>query len=98
MTPREILIAARALIAEPEHWTQRAAARNRLGMPVGALEPSACCWCAAGALFRVAGRFNDRGYYAGMKALCPVTGPGVVVLNDMSTHADVLAMFDKAIG
>ncbi len=66
MTPREILIAARELISEPQRWVQGYAyARTRrtdegegiLRLPVSTCE-DAECFCALGAVQYVVG-FND---------------------------------------
>lgn len=58
MTPRvEVLIAARALIADPKNWTQGAYARqtDQFGDYAEVLSPDAKCFCALGALARAAG-------------------------------------------
>ena len=54
MRPRELLEAARAKIAEPEHWTQDVEARDAYGNEVGAEHLCAVCWCAGVALWFVA--------------------------------------------
>lgn len=55
----ELLKAGRALIADPKNWTKGAYARDsnevspegaRYGIHVNAAQPSAVCWCSAGAL------------------------------------------------
>lgn len=61
MTPRvDVLIAARALIADPQNWTQGAYARqtDQFGDYAEVLSPDAKCFCALGALSRAAG-IND---------------------------------------
>jgi len=58
MIPRvDVLIAARALIADPAHWTQGAYARqtDQFGDFAEVLSPDAKCFCALGALSRAAG-------------------------------------------
>lgn len=47
------LIAARALIADPKHWTRKTGARDRNGAAVPPCLPEACSFCAIGALDRV---------------------------------------------
>lgn len=77
----EILIGARALIADPAHWTQEVHARDKNGMPVVPTDPDATCFCADGALVKAAGVTiddegywgNDEAYYAANKLLCDVT-------------------------
>ena len=49
-TPRELLVAARAIIARPEAWTQGTGARDAAGEPIGVEHPDAVSWCATGAL------------------------------------------------
>ena len=98
MTTLEILIAARKLIEKPENWTQHAAARNRLGNRIGALEPSACAWCVSGALFRAAGRFNTSGHTKAWDAIKIANGyRDIVYANDTGTHDEALTMLDAAI-
>jgi hypothetical protein len=81
VTVAETLIAARALIADPVHWTQEVHARDKHGMPVLPTDPDATCFCADGALTKAAGVIidddghwgNDEHYYAANKLLCDVT-------------------------
>jgi hypothetical protein len=54
VTPLQALIDARALLAEPEHWTQRSAARKANGSPTFGNDPEASCWCVVGAIERCA--------------------------------------------
>lgn len=108
MTDKEALIAARSLISDAKHWTQAAYYRDAEGDMNGAIE-SATCFCAVGALFRVAGM--------------PVSEPDILVpgakilrrvlaeilseeddsmqvvfnFNDTHEHGDILRLFDKAI-
>lgn len=57
--PREVLIAARALIADPEHWTQSAYAIENTGSEVYPQESNAYAFCSVGALVRVSGAYLD---------------------------------------
>lgn len=50
-----ILQEARKLISLPKHWTQETLARDATGTPVSPLDPTACCWCAEGAMHHVMG-------------------------------------------
>jgi hypothetical protein len=55
MTKRsEILIAARAIIADPERWTQGHLARDANGQLAEPNEAAACSFCAYGAALRAA--------------------------------------------
>jgi hypothetical protein len=44
-TPKDVLVAARALIADPAHWTQGSYARDAAGHRVGENSAEATCWC-----------------------------------------------------
>jgi hypothetical protein len=46
---------AHELIADPEHWTRHAYARNSDGLPTDPEAPDAVCWCALGAIHRCYG-------------------------------------------
>jgi aerobic-type carbon monoxide dehydrogenase small subunit (CoxS/CutS family) len=92
-TTVEILTKARALIAEPEHWCQKHWHESD-----GATE----AWCAWGAVAETTGMVSDFSNGA-IDALNAATfglgGCGIVDYNDDpgTTHADILAAFDKAI-
>lgn len=49
-TTLEILVAARALISDPERWTQYRSARRANGNPVCPTSEKAVCFCADGAV------------------------------------------------
>ena len=49
-TPRDLLVEARTLIANPEAWTQGTGARDAQGEPVGVEHEDAVSWCATGAI------------------------------------------------
>lgn len=102
MTPREALIAARALIADEANWTRQVCARNAAGDAVFATSPDAVCFCAIGAVQRAVNynilsdnNFNE--YVFARNALEVRTGIAASAFNDTHTHSEVLAMFDKAI-
>jgi hypothetical protein len=97
MTPLEILIAARALIEAPARWTKGSFARDADG---GAYpgKGKEVCWCFAGAIFKAAN--NDADGIAAERFITNVTGiSNIRRFNDhpTTTHADVLAVFDRAI-
>lgn len=54
MTPKELLISARAIISSPDHWTQGVIARNAKNDAVPPWVLEACMFCADGALQRAA--------------------------------------------
>ena len=95
-----VLERARELISDPERWTQRAFARNSVGEATSASGPGATCWCALGAIAREEGRSGSgavRQLREGAGLHGTGTYLGIADFNDVSTHAEVLAAFDKAI-
>jgi hypothetical protein len=102
----EILKAARALISEPEHWTQETYARDKDGNKAHVQSPSAYCFCSSGAVRRACieqGEENDEVageavlYLSDMVDGMSDSFNNIVIYNDNHTHAEVLAVFDKAI-
>jgi hypothetical protein len=54
--PSEILSAAADLIEQPGRWTQGAFARTQHKIATEALDESAVCFCASGAIYRASGK------------------------------------------
>ncbi len=96
MTAPEVLEAAADLLEKPGAWTQGAHARNAAGAPmlVGS-RPDAVCWCALGALDRMAPT-NDL-WDATVQAMKEVVGH-VADFNDATgrTQAEVVAALRQA--
>ena len=96
---KQLLIAARKLIENPEHWTQGVMARNCDGHSTYYRNGGAFCFCASGALQRVQAdiglTFDDlhRSMWI-LEGFCPVD---ILHFNDSHTHQEVLNVFDKAI-
>ena len=92
----DVLVKARNLISEPERWTQNHSARNAFGDWTDTLSAEAVCWCAVGAIARVA---PDKESWNGAIAQLKIETKPLSVgdFNDTHTHAEVLAAFDKAI-
>ena len=100
MSLRDDLIAAKALIDRPEKWGK---GRNRV-----ALADGTACYCTAGALY-YATRFCGNVSLAADRAsacedalaglLPPIRYTGIRGFNDdpSTTHADIMALFDRAI-
>jgi len=88
-TTRDVLIAARALIADERNWIKGANFRKVAGCD---------CFCADGAVEEV---FRNRPWEPGVRPALRAASPNgmIVTYNDAdeTTHADVLAMFDRAI-
>ena len=104
MTPKEILIAARAKIEAPERWTQGAYAKTAKRNKANPRSPRATCWCILGAVAAVTGdnpNRPDRAISSGLAAAARVDAYNECVIewNDTPgrTHAEVLAAFDRAI-
>jgi hypothetical protein len=105
----EILKAARALISEPEHWTQGAYGRTSQEDEDGVYDlEEATCFCAVGAIHK-AGNFDvscTLPSYIGVPFLGDegllhydsVYFEGKLVdFNDTHSQEDVLSLFDRAI-
>ncbi len=91
---KQILIDARALLVKG--WTQRAASRDKDGLPPSAGKP-AVCWCTYGALMTANWKESDT-IYNWLEHKFDMKG-GLIAWNDTPgrTQAEVLALFDKAI-
>lgn len=106
MTPDQItlaiLVSARALISEPERWTQGASVRDAHGRPAGRVD-SSCArrWCAVGAISAVSEIWrlqlsSSEMALIELENVDPI-GSGVSTYNDTHVHSSVLNLFDQAI-
>ena len=101
MKPSELLTKAKALIADPKHWTQGWYARNAEGQVVGPNAPHAVCWCSIGAIDKAA--YEETTYSTNLAAtryLAEVSeecGYNIFEFNDNSSHETVMKAWDKAI-
>ena len=95
MKPSEVLRAARAKIEKAENWTQGVYARDSFRNPVEPWSQSACAWSVGGALFAAKSRGGE--WRRAAKALSDQLPSGVAHVDDIRTHAEVLALFDRAI-
>jgi hypothetical protein len=104
----EILINAKKLIEKKENWTTMYSARDMNGFSVSSRSASAHSFCSLGAIERVCDDFMYAGpqkkaasyLHKAEKRL--FAGPfmfigSVSCFNDNHTHAEVMAMWDKAI-
>ena len=102
---KQVLINARALIADRAHWTRAALGRTANGRNVEWHDKSATKWCAQGAIYRAAydlvgdPRQATRIGNEVAKSVCrtPWFRGGLPAINDWRGHAAVLAVFDKAL-
>ena len=108
MTALDMLRKARAKIAMPCAWTQRASARAVDGSSVWPGDRRAVCWCALGALRQVeieAGferrpdAPDDEDPWVVLSRHSPHPLEGVAAYNDApaTTHDDIMDLYDRAI-
>lgn len=108
MTNVEILKKARALITEPERHTTGSYAKDVSGLVVNPTDPHATCWCALGAIAHSVGadyimyHNPSTTYCEVLRALENASGTwhgrkNIARFNDTYGHAEVLALFDRAI-
>ena len=105
MSKRDVLIAARALLAKRGNWTRGYFAVDSAGNEVLANSPKACKWCALGAL----GKVVDHGSHAdfnGAQDACEalrqaLDGEWPAQVNDSREKGNglraILAGYDRAI-
>lgn len=106
-TPLQLLVEARALIADRQNWTVAYEARAFDDTPVDPLDHRACKFCALGALRRVRRNHNlhasygfpaTAAYTALTRACLELNGEELLsVVNDWRGHAAALAVYDAAI-
>ena len=94
----QILKRGRALIANPDAWTQGVFARDSAGYEVSSVDAEAVCFCSLGATSRATGSGRAQIWAKAAAALVNECLFGnLAEFNDSSTHAAVLAMWDRAI-
>lgn len=89
---------ARELISNEENWTYGSYSRSIDGGTAIPSSTDAVCWCSIGALrkFGAWDSVNDAMFEL-MVAMPEDYRQSVATFNDSHTHAEVLALFDKAI-
>jgi hypothetical protein len=101
MTIKDTLIAARKKIERPENWIKDGVyARDAKGKVVRTRSIDAYAYCIEGSILAVtAGIFDDKNIAARDFLMKYTRGRALPVFNDAKkrTHAEVLALFDKAI-
>lgn len=95
MTAAEALRAAKAKIEDPGYWCKYYYARDADGKPTESFDQKACSWCALGAVLSIGADFHIFHYLH--KAAKEYGCISADVLNDHSTHAQVMKMYDRAI-
>jgi hypothetical protein len=95
----EILKAARELISDEKNWAQCCNAIDASGNDVSPMSEEASRFCSIGALVRVGWRdpYGDPARARDCLRECLTGGHSIVSFSDTHTHAEVLALFDRAI-
>jgi hypothetical protein len=94
MSVKQVLIAARAKIADEKNWTRNTFARDSEGEIVTPRSHFAVCWCAAGALIC---ENPDELSGPAYTALSREMKGDISLFNDSHGHSAVLLAFDRAI-
>lgn len=96
-----ILKGTRELLSVESRWTQKLYARRADGSGASVTSPFASCWCLVGAADKVA--LDLKGYVGllddvldSLRAEIGV-GESLTRFNDSHSHAEVLALLDRAI-
>ncbi len=102
MKPSELLVKAKAVIADPKHWTQGWYAKDAKGYSTGPSTSKAVCWCSIGAIDKVAHEESTyAARFAATRYLAVVSDKygysGITDFNDNSSHKVVMKAWDKAI-
>lgn len=101
--PSELLIAAKAVIADPRKFTRGVLARDVDGFCVPPNNPKAVCFCSVGALSHVtplnhgADELNNDAFNYLYRVACANQYFGVADYSDQHSHTEVMAMWDAAI-
>lgn len=95
MKNSEKLKAAKAVITDPNKWTQRAFARDKDGVMVGSIDPSAVCFCSIGAINSL--KLSNYASSKLQSELNDFMSGDIADFNDNCTHAEVMAAWDRAI-
>ena len=97
----DLLRRARAKIATPKTWTQGALSRDALGEHIHPFSDRATCFCMTGATAAVAHSLEWNAADWSLENVIPGNSveDSLEGFNDAltTTHADVLACFDRAI-
>ena len=98
---KDLLVKARELITEKEHWTTEAYGRSVSGsIVVRAQLKKASCFCATGALIRAWQAIGNLGvdeYLDAVGLLEKSMEMNILIYNDSHTHEEVLNAFDQVI-
>lgn len=99
----ERLISLRELLSSPDHWTQRADARDAFDCPWPPDSSEACKWCLTGGIYMVTANVENSGALAieirfELRRYLPYVQFGrLAMFNDHSTYEDVIGLVDRTI-
>jgi len=105
---KELLVATKALILDPKHWTQRSWARDKGGISTSEADKSAYCFCLSGALNRANIDMIKSGKSKGFPKVraqallnqgcrSKSCGENFILFNDTHPHAEVISLLDSVI-
>jgi hypothetical protein len=103
MNAKEVLVAAKNLLSDPNKWTKGAMARN-INMDLPFYAKNATCWCALGAVNKVlfdAKEENNAPRQIAVKHLSDAAHKFgyryISDMNDAIDHTKLMQLFDVAI-
>lgn len=91
------LRAARAVIEKPEAWTKFEFARDARGEPASVESSDAVCFCASGAVIRTVPGDRRGVVVDTLKHASPLGAIANFNDDNLTAHADILNLFDRAI-
>lgn len=96
-SPMYVLVNARMILYRQHRWCTGSEARDINGFSVRSISPSAVRWSLAGAIQNAAHYANETPHRAMVAVYVQVDTGDIWQFNDTHTHAEVLAVLDKAI-
>ena len=103
MSVNQLLIKAKEVISKPENWTKGEFARLEDGTACNLRRSDAKCFCTLGAIIKIADkeRYSNRDKIDAVAEIAKFSPDYRCVPDwndsEMTTHANVMAAFDKAI-
>ena len=93
---KQVLTKAKALIQQPENWTQNAFARNQSGQLTSVHDTTTTCWCSLGAINKVTTDSQEQ-REAKHHLRTAMFNHKIEEFNDSMTHKAVMEAWDRAI-
>ena len=98
------LLAAKAVIEDPQHWTHRYYATDDQGIEIDPTNQRACRWCATGAIMKGLPQWSWINSFKESDAAKLLDGVskylfsvGLISVNDKIGHEAVMAVYDESI-